>query len=99
MTYLTIEELKRQCNIDMDYDGDDEYLEMVGDAAEDMTAALIDCPLDLLVAEKGMIPATVQHVMRILVDYFYAKFRGSSDADMDIPNAVMTMCKLYRSYK
>lgn len=99
LKYLTIDELKKQCVIDEDYNGDNEYLEMVGEAAEDMTAALIDCPLDILIAERGEIPATVHHVMRILVDYFYAKFRGSSDSDMDIPNAVMTMCKLYRKYK
>ena len=99
MKYLTIEELKKQMNIDPDFNDDNEYLEMVGSAAEDMTAALMDCSLDILVAENGDLPATVRHAMRMISDYFYAKFRGSSDTDMEIPTAYFTMLKLYRKYK
>jgi hypothetical protein len=98
MQYLTIEELKKQMNIDPDFNDDNEYLEMVGSAAEDMTAAMLDCPLTLIEAENGEIPATIRHAMRMIADYFYAKFRGSSDADMEIPIAYTTMLKLYRKY-
>lgn len=98
MQYLTIEQLKKQCNIDPEWDGDNEYLEMVGDAAEDMTQALLDCDLALVEAEYGGMPPTVLHAMRMLSDYFYAKFRGSSDTDMEIPSAALDMLKLYRNY-
>ena len=46
MKFLTIDELKKQCNIDEQYDGDNEYLEMVADAAEDYLSAYIRCPLE-----------------------------------------------------
>lgn len=99
MKYLTIDELKKQMNIDPDFNDDNEYLEQVGSAAEDMTEALLDTKLDMLVAEKGSIPGTVRHAMRMIADYFYAKFRGSSDTDMEIPAAYFTMLKLYRNFK
>ena len=99
MQYLTIEEIKKQCVIDADFHEDDTFLEMIGDAAEDMTSQLLDCSLDELAAENGDVPASIRHAMRILVDYFYSVNRGSSDDTPDIPNAVMTMLKLYRNYK
>lgn len=99
MNYLTLDEIKRQCNIDLEYTGDDEYLEMVGDAAEDMTAQLLDMPLDELEAETGDLPASIRHALRMLVDYFYSVNRGSSENTPSIPEAVFTMLKLYRNFQ
>ena len=99
MQYLTIEEVKQQCVIDSDFHDDDEFLTMIGDAAEDMTAQLLDCSLDELSAENGELPATIRHAMRILCDYFYSVNRGSSEDAPDIPSAVTLMLKLYRNYK
>lgn len=98
MKYLTLEEIKKQCTIDPQFDEDNEFLTMLGDSAEDMTEQLLDCSLDELASEKGGIPATIRHAMRILVDYFYSVNRGSSDNAPDIPNAVNIMLKLYRQY-
>ena len=53
MNYLTLEELKKQCVIDSDFTDDDEFLEMIGDAAEDMAEQLLDMPLYELEAEKA----------------------------------------------
>lgn len=99
MQYLTIEEIKKQCTISDSFKDDDEFLTMIGDAAEDMTAQLLDMSLDQLAAENGNIPATIRHAMRILCDYFYSVNRGSSENAPDIPEAVHLMLKLYRSYK
>lgn len=98
MQFLTLETIKKQCNIDASYTGDDEYLTLLGEAAEDMTAQLLDADLNDIYAENGEMPATLMHAMRILVDYFYSVNRGSSGESIDIPNAVYTMIKLYRSY-
>ena len=98
MQYLTKDEIKKQLVIDADYHGDDEFLEMLGDAAEDMTSQLLNVSLDQLAACNGAIPASIRHAMRMLVDYLYSVDRGSSEAAPDIPNAVRTMIKLYRSY-
>ena len=97
--YITLEEIKKQCVVDPDFHEDDEFLEMLGDAAEDMASNLLDCSLDELVAEKGELPASIRHAIRMLVDYMYSQNRGSSGESIDIPNAVYTMLKLYRSFR
>lgn len=98
MKYLTLEEIKKQLNVDADFHEDDEFLELLGESVEDLTSNLIDCPLDELVAQKGEIPAGVRHAMRMLVDYVYSQQRGSSGESNDIPNAIFTILKLYRNY-
>lgn len=98
MQYLTLKEIKQQCNVDQAYEGDDEFLGLIGDAAEDMTEQLLDASLQEIYAENGEMPATIKHAMRMLVDYFYSQNRGSSAESIDVPNAVYTMLKLYRNF-
>ena len=95
---LTLDEIKKQVVVDEDYHGDDEYLEMAGESAEDTVEQLLDMSLDELAAKKGDVPATIRHAMRMLCDYFYAVNRGSADNDKDIPQAVYVMIKLYRQF-
>jgi len=98
MQYLTKSEIKKQCNIDAAYEGDDDFIEMIGDSAEDFVSQLIDTDLTEVYAKYGEIPAALRHAMRMMWDYFYSQQRGSSAEAMDIPNAVTTMLKLYRSF-
>lgn len=98
MQYLTLSEIKKQLNVDVDFHEDDEFLELLGESVEDLTSNLIDCQLDELAAQNGCIPAGVRHAMRMLVDYVYSQQRGSSGESNDIPNAIFTVLKLYRSY-
>lgn len=99
MKYLSLDEIKKQCNVDPQWDGDDEFLVMVGDSAEDITSQLIDCDLDEIVAKYGEIPAGIRHAMRMLVDFYYSIFRGSAhEENIDIPNAVKCLTMLYRNF-
>lgn len=98
LNYLTLDEIKKQCVVDADFHEDDEYLEMVGEAAEDMTAQLLDSSLDELVAKYGDMPASVRHAMRMLCDFFYAINRGSAEENHSIPESVQLLLKLYRKY-
>ena len=98
MQYLTLDEIKKQCVIDADYHDDDEFLTMIGDAAEDLTSQMLDYDLQELFAEYGEMPATIKHAMRMLVDYFYAVNRGSADHGKEIHDAVFVMLKLYRRF-
>lgn len=99
MQVLTIDEIKRQCNIDLEYDGDNEYLEMVGDAAEDLICTLVNYPtLNDMIARYGELPPSVRHAMRMAVDYFYSNQRGSSAEANDIPDAIYLLTQLYRHY-
>jgi hypothetical protein len=99
MEYLTLKEIKKQLNVDEQFKEDDEFLELLGESAEDMCAQLLDCSLDQLVAENGDIPASVRHALRMLVDYMYSQNRGSSGESIDIPNAIYTILKLYRNFR
>ena len=42
MNYLTIDELKKQCIIDLDFTEDDDYLAALGDTAEALVEQQID---------------------------------------------------------
>jgi uncharacterized phage protein (predicted DNA packaging) len=97
--YLTLDEIKRQLNIDLDYDGDDEILTLMGESAEDIVSNLIDTPLDELAAENGELPAGVRHALRMLIDWEYSQQRGSSSEAIDIPTAIYTILKLYRHFQ
>lgn len=99
MQYLTLAEIKKQLNIDPQFTDDDEYLELIGEAAEDMAARLMDCDLDELYAECGEMPSSVRHALRMLCDYMYSQNRGSSGESIDIPNAIFTILKLYRNFR
>lgn len=98
MQYLTLAEIKKQCNIDQDFTDDDEYLTLLGDSAEDIISQLVGCELVQLEAENGIIPASIMHAMRMIVDWQYSVQRGSSTESQDIPQAIFTLCKLYRNY-
>ncbi len=98
MQYLTLDEIKRQCNIDLDFHDDDPFLELLGESVEDITANLLDCPLSVVEAKYGNMPAGIKHCMRMLVDYTYSQQRGSSSEANDIPNAIITILKLYRNF-
>lgn len=99
MQFLTLDQIKKQCVIPEDYHDEDEFLEMIGDSAEDMTSALLDCDLNEIIDNNGNLPATIQHALRMLTDYFYAVNRGSADEGKEIPMTVFNMLKLYRSYR
>ena len=99
MRYLTLEQIKKQCNIDSAYEGDDEFLELLAESAEDMVEQLLDCNLEELYAERGEMPASIQHALRMLVDWMYSQQRGSSGEAIDIPTAIYQILKLYRNYR
>lgn len=99
MQYLTIDEIKKQVVVDQDYHEDDEFFEMIGDAAEDLVLQLTNWPnYGDIEATFGELPATLRHAMRICCDYFYSQQRGSSGEANDIPDAVYLMTKLYKNY-
>ena len=97
MRFLTIDELKKQCVIDNDFDDDNEYLESLGETAETLVEQQIDKSLDDVVSDNdGILPAPLKHAMKMIVEYFYNN-RGSDESS--IPEAYYYMCKLYRQYK
>lgn len=96
MEYLTLTELKKQLVVDLDFHDDDTYICSLGDTAEEFVQKQLDKPLSDVVAENdGVLPPTLKHAMKLLVEYFYDN-RGSGDNV--IPDAFFYMCSMYRNY-
>lgn len=89
--------LKKQCVIDEDFEDDNEYLEALGDTAEEIVEKQIgQSLLDVLEDNDEKMPSPLIHAMKMLVEYLYNN-RGSDTTE--IPNAFYYMCSLYRCYK
>ena len=72
MTYLTLEDLKKHCNIDSDFTGDDTYLESLGDVAEQILAEHLESDLASIANDNGgVLPAPLCHAMKLLVGTLY----------------------------
>lgn len=70
--FVTLAQLKRQCNVD--YDDDNETLLAMGAAAEDMVIRMTNRPVaELLEAGDGRLPASLVQAVLILAGGFYAK--------------------------
>lgn len=96
MRYLTLTDIKQQLNINADFTEDDVYLNALGETAEDIVEQQIDCDLDVVVAgNNSYLPTPLKHAMKMLVEYFYDN-RGSDD--IEIPDSVFYLQKLYRHY-
>lgn len=95
MKYLTIEQIKHQCVIDEAFTEDDEYLEALGDTAEEMVERQVNQSLDDIYSSNGYMPAPIIHAMKLMVEYLYANRGGE---DVQIPQAFYYMCSLYRAY-
>lgn len=96
MDYLELDELKKQCVIDLDFTDDDEYLESLGDTAEQLVEQQIDCALgDVVAYYGGELPTPLKHAMKMIVEYLYDN-RGS--AETKIPEAYFYCCQLYRNF-
>lgn len=98
MRYLTLNEIKTQIVLNSEYTDEDEYLTHIGETAEEFVEQLVNQNLDETVAENGDLPKPLKQAMLIYCDYLYSTARGSSGTDHEVPNAVYTMIKLYRSF-
>ena len=99
MQYLTLPEIKKQLVIDDWFTDDDDFLEMIGDVAESTVSQLMNIDLADYEAEKGELPASVRHALRVCVDYFYSVNRGSSENDKPFPDVIRLLAKLNRNYE
>lgn len=96
MKYLTLAQIKQQCVIDAEYDGDDAYLEALGDTCEQAVERQVNCKLEDLAAENdGDLPMPLVHAMKMLVEYLYSNRGGE---DVQIPESFYYLCHFFRQY-
>ena len=97
MTYLGINEIKKQLVIDEDFIEDDQYLTLLGEAAERLVNEHTDFNLTNICNDSGgELPSTLRMAMLMIVDYLYEQ-RGSAD-NKEIPNAFFILCQPYKKY-
>ena len=100
MKYLTLNKIKSQCVIDDWYHDDDNYLIDLGDAAEGILQANLDCNLDDIVRDNGgVMPAALMQALLLMVGHFYrnreAVVFGSANA---LPFGYDFLISQYKNY-
>lgn len=99
MEYLFLDEIKKHLNIDEAFTDDDEYLESLGIAAEDIVCREIDQPLSDLENAEGDIPRPLKFAMLLWIGSAYAVRESvSSTGLVPVPHSFDMLCDLYRNY-
>ena len=79
MKWLTLERIKHQCRIEMDFHDEDDDLMDKGEVAEEAVLNYCDRSYEYFIEKYGKIPAPVRQASLLLVDLYYMK-RSPADA-------------------
>ena len=79
MKWLTLERIKHQCRIEMDFHDEDDELMDDGEVAEEAVLNYCDRSYEYFIEKYGKIPAPVRKASLLLVDLYYTK-RSPADA-------------------
>ena len=71
MKWLTLEKIKAQLRIEMDFHDEDELLELYGESAEEVLMAVLNRTYEDLFEEYGRVPMPVVHASLMLVAKSY----------------------------
>lgn len=71
MKWLTIERIKQQCRIELDFHDEDCILELYGESAEDAIIEVLNRSYEDLFETYGRIPAPIVHASLMLVAQSY----------------------------
>lgn len=100
MEYLTLNEIHKHLNIDSAFTDDDEYLESLATASEDVVSKYIDYPLQQLEDADGDIPKALKFAMLLWIGTIYAVRESASSVNATVmPHSLEMLCDLYRDYK
>lgn len=99
MGYITLEQIKKHCNVDLDFTDDDGYLEALAEASFEVVSKYIDCPLTQLEDENGALPKSLIHAMLLWIGQQYAVREAVSTASLSpVPTAFELLCDIWRDY-
>lgn len=99
MKYLTLAYLKHHLNVDPQFTADDNYIESLGDAAEEVVSRYIDYPLSQLEDENRQLPKSIINAMCLWVGTAYAIRESVSGMSMSpVPTAFELLMDLWRDY-
>lgn len=73
MNYLTLAQIKKHLNIDTQFTDDDEYIESLGEVAEEIVSQHLRQDLSVIASGyNDNLPKPIVHAMLLLVGNFYA---------------------------
>lgn len=99
MEYLVLDEIKKHLNIDSAFTEDDDYLESLATASEDVVSKYIDYPLSQLEDADGDIPKALKFAMMLWIGTIYAVRESTTSINTTpMPHSLEMLCDLYRSY-
>lgn len=97
MRYLELSQIKKHLNIDQDFTDDDEYLESLGDVAEQIVERHIENKLDNFCDSN--IPAPILHACLLMVGNFYNNRESISNTNnYEIPQSYKYLLATYKNY-
>lgn len=79
MKWLTLERIKHQCRIEMDFHDEDDDLMDKGEVAEEAVLNYCDRSYEYFIEKFGEIPPPVRQASLLLVDLYYTR-RSPADA-------------------
>lgn len=98
--YISLGEIKSHLNLDSDFTADDEYLDSLATAAEDVVSKYIDYPLSQLEDASGDIPRALKFAMLLWIGTIYNTRESVSSVNMStVPHSLELLADLYRDYK
>ena len=71
MKWLTVERIKQQCRLELDFHDEDCILELFGESAEDAIMEVLNRSYEDLFETYGRIPAPIVHASLMLVAQSY----------------------------
>ena len=80
MKWLTIDKIKAQCRIEASFTDENEYLEDLGDVAEEAVLTYCDRTYEDFYEQYGKIPAMVHNASLLLVDLWYQRRTPAENA-------------------
>lgn len=99
MSYITLEEAKRHCNIEESYVNDDVYLTSLIEVAERVVSEDICVPLTKMEGEDGKIPAPLRHAALLLIGHYYnSREPVAFVTSKEVPLSYRHLIMLYRDY-
>lgn len=100
MEYITLDEVKKHLNINLEFTDDDAYLSSLILAAQEVVSKYIDYPLTQLEDANGAIPMSLKFAMMLWIGTIYSVRESVSSMSMTaVPHSLELLCDLYRDYK
>lgn len=97
--YITIQEQKKQCNIDSDFTEDDEYIGWLIEVAEAVVQQHLCCALEDLEDSQGKLPPPVKHAAMLYAAELYANREVNAYTSVTtIPFNFQYLIDLYKNY-